>query len=150
MCGGYLCIFQNADASSSFFWKVVALQDGLLLLSLFTYLLVGEDLVRQAVLDPDSRKLCSAKGGPERGGAGPLSLSLNRMRDIPVRAMPILLSESRTESGWVDIKIDMSVDRVASPFRCETSLEAARVDFGLPLETKHLQRRGPADRHPRR
>ena len=34
----------NADASSSFFWKVVVLQDGLLLLSLFTYLLVGADL----------------------------------------------------------------------------------------------------------
>ena len=30
---------------SSFFWKVVVLQDGLLLLSLFTYLLVGADLV---------------------------------------------------------------------------------------------------------
>jgi len=27
-----------------FFWKVVVLQDGLLLLSLFTYLLVGADL----------------------------------------------------------------------------------------------------------
>ena len=36
----------NADASSSFFWKVVVLQDGLLLLSLFTYLLVaGADFV---------------------------------------------------------------------------------------------------------
>ena len=33
------------SASSSFFWKVVVLQDGLLLLSLFTYLLVGADLV---------------------------------------------------------------------------------------------------------
>ena len=32
------------SASSSFFWKVVVLQDGLLLLSLFTYLLVGADL----------------------------------------------------------------------------------------------------------
>ena len=33
------------SASSSFFGKVVVLQDGLLLLSLFTYLLVGADLV---------------------------------------------------------------------------------------------------------
>ena len=33
------------SASFSFFWKVVVLQDGLLLLSLFTYLLVGADLV---------------------------------------------------------------------------------------------------------
>ena len=43
---GYLCIFQfaSSNASSSFFWKVVVLQDGLLLLSLFTYLLVGADL----------------------------------------------------------------------------------------------------------
>ena len=34
----------SSNASSSFFWKVVVLQDGLLLLSLFTYLLVGADL----------------------------------------------------------------------------------------------------------
>ena len=50
VCGGYLCIFQCIFKcifqcifqciSSSFFWKVVVLQDGLLLLSLFTYLLV--------------------------------------------------------------------------------------------------------------
>ena len=46
VCGGYIsCIFQCRYASSSFFWKVVVLQDGLLLLSLFAYLLVGADLV---------------------------------------------------------------------------------------------------------
>ena len=33
------------STSSSFFWKVVVLQDSLLLLSLFAYLLVGADLV---------------------------------------------------------------------------------------------------------
>eukprot|EP00964_Phaeocystis_antarctica_P005033 scaffold2746_cov63-Phaeocystis_antarctica.AAC.1 len=33
------------SASFSLFWKVVVLQDGLLLLSLFTYLLAGADLV---------------------------------------------------------------------------------------------------------
>ena len=42
--GGYLSS-STADASSSFFWKVVVLQDPSLLLSLFTYLLVGADLV---------------------------------------------------------------------------------------------------------
>ena len=51
VCCGYLCIFSNADGDassilllSSFFWKVVVLQDGLLLLSPFTYLLVGAHL----------------------------------------------------------------------------------------------------------
>ena len=45
VCCGYTSASSNADASSSFFWKVVVLQDGLLLLSLFTYLLVGADLI---------------------------------------------------------------------------------------------------------
>ena len=40
-CAAGISASSNADASSSFFWKVVVLQDGLLLLSLFTYLLVG-------------------------------------------------------------------------------------------------------------
>ena len=44
-CAAGISASSNADASSSFFWKVVVLQDGLLLLSLFTYLLVGADLV---------------------------------------------------------------------------------------------------------
>ena len=44
-CAAGISTSSNADASSSFFWKVVLLQDGLLLLSLFTYLLVGADLV---------------------------------------------------------------------------------------------------------
>ena len=44
-CAADISASSNADASSSFFWKVVVLQDGLLLLSLFTYLLVGADLV---------------------------------------------------------------------------------------------------------
>ena len=43
-CAAGISASSNADASSSFFWKVVVLQD-LLLLSLFTYLLVGADLV---------------------------------------------------------------------------------------------------------
>ena len=44
-CAAGISASSNADAPSSFFWKVVVLQDGLLLLSLFTYLLVGADLV---------------------------------------------------------------------------------------------------------
>jgi len=47
-CAAGISASSNADASSSFFWKVVVLQDGLLLLSLFTYLLVGADLVESA------------------------------------------------------------------------------------------------------
>ena len=39
-CAAGISASSNADASSSFFWKVVVLQDGLLLLSLFTFLLV--------------------------------------------------------------------------------------------------------------
>eukprot|EP00964_Phaeocystis_antarctica_P133763 scaffold97995_cov67-Phaeocystis_antarctica.AAC.1 len=45
-CAAGISASSNADASSSFFWKVIVLQDGLLLLSLFTYLLVaGADFV---------------------------------------------------------------------------------------------------------
>ena len=56
MCAAGISASPNADASSSFFWKVVVHQDGLLLLSLFTYLLVaGADVVEsggQLTIDP--------------------------------------------------------------------------------------------------
>jgi len=50
-CAAGISASSNADASSSFFWKVVVLQDGLLLLSLFTYILVvvGEMLYRTLI-----------------------------------------------------------------------------------------------------
>ena len=41
----YVARLELGLADRSFFWKVVELQNGLLLLSLFTYLLVGADLV---------------------------------------------------------------------------------------------------------
>ena len=45
-CAAGISASSNADTSSSLFWKVVVLQDGLLLLSIFLPIfLLGADLV---------------------------------------------------------------------------------------------------------